>query len=516
MSVSCDFRAQFVPPLTQANASHCCETLSLNTALIPTILQLHILFKKCRINFLDSIKYKLSCISHLPITVSHTQLAKLSITMATDHILRIRQSDDANSFALVKVSQASEGKLDLTFEGTDGEYPFVGNSKSRSLPFLTSNFLLTTITVQHSRLAKFLSKKNTAITLPQWEEILSISLLEKPQTYLTSSLKIDVRANISSDHMTVAFHNDLSGIHQRIGEIPLAKNESHEIDTIAWTSIAVARSNSLSEQVHALDQQIVTYQDQAADLRKQLDDFLLKKKADEDVMLAKFCELLNYKKAKIRDQQYLLANAKVDEELGKDPDASSSSSSSTFPPTLTPTTTTTSSSSGTTECNTAARVKDARALVKRYKPSTSGLQKRKPDTALSDAESDSGAVKEEEEEVLYSGDDGPRTPSPEPDLAGDDTMSDLDSDDLDAGELNSDALGKGKSIRGKGKDRNTATADAGDRLRRSVLDSPPPRRELPFSKGKGKQDKLGGEGSTDQGKKPAEQDEDEDMTDDEL
>lgn len=49
-----------------------------------------------------------------------------------------------------------------------------------------------------------------------------------------------------------------------------------------------------------------------ADLTTQLDDLVKAKKSHQDEMLRKFAALLNTKKLKIRDQQRLLAHAKVD------------------------------------------------------------------------------------------------------------------------------------------------------------------------------------------------------------
>lgn len=47
-----------------------------------------------------------------------------------------------------------------------------------------------------------------------------------------------------------------------------------------------------------------------------MQQFIREKKTAEDEMLAKFMQLLNNKKLKIRDQQRLLAGAKVDSTKG--------------------------------------------------------------------------------------------------------------------------------------------------------------------------------------------------------
>lgn len=50
--------------------------------------------------------------------------------MAPSHVLRIPQGDNPDQFALLNVSQHAEDSLDLTLEGTEGNLPFVGNSRS--------------------------------------------------------------------------------------------------------------------------------------------------------------------------------------------------------------------------------------------------------------------------------------------------------------------------------------------------------------------------------------------------
>lgn len=58
-------------------------------------------------------------------------------------------------------------------------------------------------------------------------------------------------------------------------------------------------------------------QDTIAKLNAQLDDFIKTKNETETAMLQQFMELLNEKKRKIRDQNRLLATAKVDKDTGE-------------------------------------------------------------------------------------------------------------------------------------------------------------------------------------------------------
>jgi methionyl-tRNA synthetase len=58
-------------------------------------------------------------------------------------------------------------------------------------------------------------------------------------------------------------------------------------------------------------------QDTIAKLNAQLDDFIKTKNETETAMLQQFMQLLNEKKRKIRDQNRLLATAKVDSSVGR-------------------------------------------------------------------------------------------------------------------------------------------------------------------------------------------------------
>lgn len=62
---------------------------------------------------------------------------------------------------------------------------------------------------------------------------------------------------------------------------------------------------------------ITVHQQRAIELQEQLDEFIKAKADSERELLEKFRLLLNSKKLKIRDQQRLLASAKIDPVAGK-------------------------------------------------------------------------------------------------------------------------------------------------------------------------------------------------------
>ena len=152
----------------------------------------------------------------------------------------------------------------------------------------------------------------------EWENLLLSKLFHRRHhTHETASDNVEVVAKVSVDQMRVVFRRNISGIHQRIGEIILNKGENHEINTISWISTAVIRSESLEQNVEELSKKLEAHEDAVEKLKNQLNELQQAKISDETALLDKFCEVLNYKKAKIRDQQNLLATAKVDKARGK-------------------------------------------------------------------------------------------------------------------------------------------------------------------------------------------------------
>ena len=114
------------------------------------------------------------------------------------------------------------------------------------------------------------------------------------------------------DQLSIIFRNNISGITQKLGEVAFKKDESQELDIIEWAGTAVERSNDLDREVQDLSSRYEEQTKKLDKLNNQLEDLIKAKKEHEDSLLKSFSELLNTKKLKIRDQQRLLAGAKVD------------------------------------------------------------------------------------------------------------------------------------------------------------------------------------------------------------
>jgi hypothetical protein len=127
---------------------------------------------------------------------------------------------------------------------------------------------------------------------------------------------VETIANISGDQLSISFRKNISGIHQRLGEVALKRDEDLEVDVTGWVSTAVERAASLEGKVSSLDRSLRQQEEVIRKLNQQLDDLVKAKREHEDALLGKFKELLNAKKLKIRDQQRLLATARVDSSTG--------------------------------------------------------------------------------------------------------------------------------------------------------------------------------------------------------
>lgn len=89
-----------------------------------------------------------------------------------------------------------------------------------------------------------------------------------------------------------------------------------EIDLFVWSASAADAFKAAQDEVAALNEKLQKQKQEFDDLNARLEDFIKAKEEHENVIFQKFCELLNSKKLKIRDQQRLLASAVVDPQAG--------------------------------------------------------------------------------------------------------------------------------------------------------------------------------------------------------
>jgi hypothetical protein len=105
---------------------------------------------------------------------------------------------------------------------------------------------------------------------------------------------------------------------QRLGTLTLPRDDSQEIELFDWTCLAAAAAHTAQTSLTRLTQTLKSQQATIAALTQQLDALIQAKAQHEEVLLLKFTQLINAKKLKIRDQQRLLATARVDEGVARE------------------------------------------------------------------------------------------------------------------------------------------------------------------------------------------------------
>ena len=171
--------------------------------------------------------------------------------------------------------------------------------------------------MKESDLSKLLSR-NSPVTISQWETILCTILLQNRPSANTSEIlvSLEVIASVVGDQLSIVFRKNISGIHQRVGEIALKQDESQEIDTVAWLETAICRGDTLEGEIKEISHKLREQNEVVKKLNLQIEDLIKSQQEFESSSLERFMVLLNAKKLKIRNQQRLLATAKIDSKTG--------------------------------------------------------------------------------------------------------------------------------------------------------------------------------------------------------
>ena len=195
------------------------------------------------------------------------------------------------------------------------------------------------------------------------------------------------------------------------------------------------RSDTLETSIQNLTSQLTEQKQTIDKLEQQLEDLIQAKKAHEEELLGKFALLLNEKKLKIREQQRLLAGAKIDR-------------------------------------NAAKKVGRAKEVAKGRTPEASRKGKRKVDVKDEEPEDEDEDGFENNRVATRGGPNAEDTDADReeqaetPDPSDQDVTEDDGDDDLDAG----------------GEDQGTGRPETSKNDEQMRVDALPPSRELPFGK----------------------------------
>ncbi|KAL1958337.1 hypothetical protein VTO42DRAFT_4654 [Malbranchea cinnamomea] len=220
----------------------------------------------------------------------------------SEHILRIPRSDSEEDFVLVQITSRSSSNLDLKLVATEGEVPYVGSLKG-------------------SQIGKLRAKTYKGSD-EEWSNILShVFLQREPSTDSSEGWKsgLEVVAAVKSGdedekEIVITFRKRIDSITQRLGAVTLKQDDDQAIQLFDWTGTAVGRANDLANEITNLKAKYRQAEETIHQLTSQLEDLIQAKNEHEDQLIAKFAKLLNEKKLKIRNQQRLLATAKIDSE----------------------------------------------------------------------------------------------------------------------------------------------------------------------------------------------------------
>ncbi|GFF43148.1 DNA repair protein XRCC4 [Aspergillus udagawae] len=219
----------------------------------------------------------------------------------SQRILRISRSDDTQGYVLLQVSPTSSDALDLDIAATEGENPYTGTVRQTSL--------------------RSLCAKSYRGSDDEWVQIVSYVFGQLKESIPTSEMLSGIESSASiiesgdvSKELVITIRKRVQSITQRLGSVTLRQDDEQAIQLFDWSGAAVARADALDERLSALTDRYRAAEDAIQRLNKQLEEFMSAKTQHDELLMANFVQLLNEKKLKIRNQQRLLASAKVDSE----------------------------------------------------------------------------------------------------------------------------------------------------------------------------------------------------------
>ncbi|PWW72650.1 hypothetical protein C7212DRAFT_335721, partial [Tuber magnatum] len=195
-------------------------------------------------------------------------------------LIRLTRYDtpDADRFVLLHTTPTSAmHPLNLRLHATEGERAFATN-------------------VTQSKIYELRARSYTG-TSEDLEKIF-LALLLKQDVGVERG--VELAAAVDAKGVTLTVRQDIGGIKQRIAALQIPEEEV-EIPIFEWAVEACGDLNSGSTQLGSLQRKVESQEKEIEALTKQLKDLAAFKKEHEEQLLVKFSELLNSKKAKIRE-----------------------------------------------------------------------------------------------------------------------------------------------------------------------------------------------------------------------
>ncbi|KAI5796725.1 hypothetical protein FPQ18DRAFT_133864 [Pyronema domesticum] len=202
--------------------------------------------------------------------------------MPSTALLRIPRADDKDSCILVHATNTSSTQLlELTLTATEGERAFETKLKESELGLY--------------------KRKQFSRSLDDLRSIIQYVFQKTPSTDPALVEGLDIKADVEDDIITIRIGKHYSGISQQFAVFGIPQKDSAEISIFDWAADSCKALDEVNE-THLLLQSSLAAKDATIkSLTNQLSELTDLKKKHEDLLLVKFSELLNSKKAKIRE-----------------------------------------------------------------------------------------------------------------------------------------------------------------------------------------------------------------------
>ncbi|KAL4903546.1 hypothetical protein BDW74DRAFT_41567 [Aspergillus multicolor] len=215
------------------------------------------------------------------------------------HVLHLCRSDKANSHILFRASCSNTTSPEVNITATEGKNPYIA-------------------TLRYSNLKK-LRAKNYQGSVDDWRDIVLFVFglhqepLKSPELLTGVEASATIIENREEDKkLVITVRKRIQSITQKLGSITLYQDDEQHIDLVEWTNLAIDRADTLEQRLNGLSARFHAAESRNDSLDKQVEELISSKNQHEQQLHSGFVQLLNEKKLKIRNQQRMLASAKLD------------------------------------------------------------------------------------------------------------------------------------------------------------------------------------------------------------
>jgi len=207
-------------------------------------------------------------------------------------VLRLIRTDDPGIPCIVLIYSNGPEVLDIELIASEGQSAWA-------------------TTIAHKRISK-LRAQGQDMSEASWREALKHGLqLAGPETSQKHLEGVEMVSMITSKgRMNLLLRRSIGELTQRLGIIELQPTEDDNFDLWAGCVAGAGLNTEARQYAQSLSSRLVEQNERNRVLQRQLKDLEEAKLMHENALVQRFSEVLNAKKAKVREQQRLLAIAK--------------------------------------------------------------------------------------------------------------------------------------------------------------------------------------------------------------